>query len=84
MQRPGAKTNLELKTERKTMHAATMNGNMYQRPTTTRAKMISLVPDHEPLKSPCMDYSKNVHLTSNFDDYDPQKIVKKLERNKLV
>ena len=66
------------------MHAATMNGNMYQRPTTTRAKMISLVPDHEPFKSPCMDYSKNVHLTSNYDDYDPQKIVKKLERNKLV
>jgi len=31
-----------------------------------------------------MDYSKYVHLTSNFDDYDPKKIIKRLERNKLV
>lgn len=31
-----------------------------------------------------MDYSKNVHLTSNPDDQDPAKIIKKLERNKLI
>jgi len=31
-----------------------------------------------------MNYSRNVHLTSNYDDYDPEKILMKLERNKLV
>ena len=43
-----------------------------------------MVSDHEPWKSPSLDYSKNVYLTSNPDDYDPQKIIMKLERNKLV
>ena len=42
------------------------------------------MPDHEPTLSPSLDYSKYVHLTSNPDDYDPKKIVKRLERNKLV
>ena len=46
--------------------------------------MISLVPDREPLTSPSMHYSRHVPLTSNFDDYDPEKILLKFERNKLV
>lgn len=46
--------------------------------------MISLVPDHEPVLSPNLDYSRGCHLTSNPDDYDPAKIVKRLQRNKLV
>lgn len=47
-------------------------------------KTISLVPDHEPWQSPNMNFSKQVTLTSNFDDFDPEKIIQKLQRNKLV
>ena len=35
------------------------------------AKTISVVPDCEPWRSPNMNYSPNVYLTSNYDDYDP-------------
>ena len=42
------------------------------------------MPEHDPWKSPSLDYSRHVHLTSNWDDQDPAKIVKRLERNKLV
>ena len=71
---------------RNSMHRTTMPGQFgdNQRPTSSGNKVISLVPDHEPWKSPSLDYSKNVYLTSNPDDYDPQKIIMKLERNKLV
>ena len=31
-----------------------------------------------------MNYSPNVYLSSNYDYYDPEKIIRKLERNKLV
>jgi len=49
-----------------------------------RNKTISLVPEHEPWASPPLDFSKKGHLTSNPDDYDPVKIIRRLERNKLV
>ena len=39
------------------------------------SKMISLVPEKEPWLSPSLDYSKNVVLTSDYDEYDPQKII---------
>ena len=42
------------------------------------------MPEYEPILSPSLGYSKHVHVTSNPDDFDPKKIVKKLERNKLV
>ena len=45
--------------------------------------MISLVPNREPAMSPSLDYAKTVHVTSNFDDQNPLKIIEKLERNKL-
>ena len=65
--------------------ASLLSGMPYSQPGPNKAnKLISLVPDVEPWKSPSMDYSRNVFLTSNYDDYDPAKIVKKLERNKLV
>ena len=54
------------------------------RPIPVGQKCISLVPEHDPWKSPSLDYSRHVHLTSNWDDQDPAKIVKRLERNKLV
>ena len=47
-------------------------------------KVISLVPDHEPWQSPSMNFSPQVPLTSNPDDFDPQAIVTKLQRNKLL
>ena len=31
-----------------------------------------------------MHYSPHVELSSNYDDYDPEKILQKFERNKLV
>ena len=60
--------------------------NQAGRPTTTGSsnKVISLVPEYEPWQSPSLDYPRYVHLTSNWDDQDPAKIVKRLERNKLV
>ena len=51
---------------------------------TTEHKSISLVPDLEPWLSPRIDYSRNVALTSDFDEYDPHKIIQKFQRNKLV
>ena len=56
----------------------------HTRPTTSGHKVISLVPEHDPWQSPSLDFSGHVHLTSNWADQDPAKIVKRLERNKLV
>ena len=58
--------------------------NTFDSRPTSGSKVISLVPDVEPWKSPRIDYSANVHLTSNYDDYDPQMILQRLQRNKLV
>ena len=33
--------------------------------------------------SPSFDYSKNVRLSSNHDDFDPQKILSGLEHNRI-
>ena len=38
----------------------------------------------EPVNSPNLDYCKKGYLTSNPDDYDPVKLIRRLERNKLV
>ena len=62
-------------------HFATVQDD---RPMSHMGKMISLVPDREPTMSPSLDYSKAVHLTSNFNDQDPGKILERLERNKLL
>ena len=63
-----------------------MSSTISTRPTSTSGadKSISLVPDQEPWLSPRIDYSQNVYLTSNHEDFDPQVILQRLQRNKLV
>ena len=79
--RAGAQTGMEIDSKDKEIE---LKDAFEARSTSQYNKVISLVPDHDPWQSPSLNYSRNVALTSNYDDYDPEKIKMKLARNRLI